>query len=172
MWELVGYDGGTQDRNVKFPTGDSRIKFEASCKRTKTPSQWVKDAICATETFPGGRNANVYELHLLDNADKHTVITPTLRASSHPPFSVLNAKGELVVRMENNLFVGGGAELVPLAVLPVGCTIQFDKDAECPLSIFFSQPGGKVASPAIATLKLYSRAVIETVEMIEAAVPC
>ena len=32
IWELVGLDGGTQDRYLKFPTGDNRIDFEASCE--------------------------------------------------------------------------------------------------------------------------------------------
>jgi hypothetical protein len=84
IWELVGFDHGTQDRHLKFPTGDTRISFEASCNGIKTPSQWVKDAIKSTEAFIEGRGMDLYNLNALDNADKHTIVTPILRATGVP----------------------------------------------------------------------------------------
>lgn len=108
IWELVGFDHGTQDRHLKFPTGDTRISFEASCNGIKTPSQWVKDAIKSTEAFIEGRGIDLYNLSALDNADKHTIVTPILKATGHPKFTAVWPNGTRI-EMQGEVFMGGPA---------------------------------------------------------------
>ncbi len=106
-WEVVGIDGGTQDRHLTFRTGDCRDSFEASCKGIITPSDWVKDLHISLEVFPGGRGNNLYTLHMLDNLDKHTVITPVVRATTHPDFRVLDPDGRVQQVWRVFFFIGG-----------------------------------------------------------------
>jgi hypothetical protein len=75
-WELIGLDGGTQDRYLKFPTGDNRINYEASCKGLKTPREDTKKFFIALAVYKGGAGNILYTLNLLDNADKPTVSAP------------------------------------------------------------------------------------------------
>ncbi len=171
-WELVGIDHGTQNRYLKFPTGDSRISFEALCNGVVTPSQWVKDAFKITEAFPGGGGYDLYQLHQLDNADKHTVIAPVLRATSHPPFKIVAPNGTVMAIQQGNVLIGGGDEAANFARVQRGLSIELDNDAECPPSIFFRQPGNDgIASPTIATLRRFIRAVRSAMALIEGKVP-
>ena len=116
-WEVVGLDNGTQDRHLSLVTGDNRVNYETACKGIKTPSDWVKDLFISLEIFPGGQGDGLYTLNALDNADKHTVITPVVRATSHPPFTILNPDGTPGIRMEGNVFgvPAAGAERVIVA---------------------------------------------------------
>src|ERR1700675_2981415 len=75
-WELVGKGG--QNRHLCLPTGDKRVNFEASCQGIVTPSQAVKDIFKSLEIFPGGKGDAIYRLNRLDNADKHTILTPVI----------------------------------------------------------------------------------------------
>jgi hypothetical protein len=130
VWDIVGFDHGAQNRYLNFPTSNNGINFEASCNGIQTPSQWVKDAIKSTEAFIEGRGMDFYQLNALDNADKHSVITPVLRATSHPKLSIVRPDGVIAVRMEGNVLVGGTDEFANIATVPSGFSIELDDDAE------------------------------------------
>ena len=81
MWELTGLDGGTQNRHTKFPVGRTRVDFEATARGVITPSQAVKEFLVDLAVYPSGQGELFYGIHALDNADKHTVLTPVMHAS-------------------------------------------------------------------------------------------
>lgn len=170
IWDLVGFDHGTQDRYLKFPTGDTRISFEASCNGIKTPSQWVKDAIKSTEAFIEGRGMDLYNIHALDNADKHTIVTPILRATGVPKFTAVWPNGRRI-EMQREVFMGGAGEFIPIMGITAGGSIELHDDAECPPSIFFGHPEVAIASPAIPTLKRFEQRVYEVINSLERAIP-
>jgi hypothetical protein len=172
-WEVVGIDHGTQNRYLQFPTGDTRVSFEATCNGIKTPSQWVKNALKATEAFIGGRGMDLYQLCQLDNSDKHVEITPVLRTTGHPAFHIVAPDGHVLRTMDGNALTPAatGTTVVTLASVPSGFSVELDNDAECPPTIFFSHPGGFISSPAITTLRRYSAKVAETITDIKRATP-
>ena len=172
-WEVVGTDHGTQDRYLQFPTGDTRVSFEASCNGMKTPSQWVKDAFKATEAFIGGKGMDLYQLCQLDNSDKHVEITPVLRTTGHPAFHIVAPDGHITRTMNSNALTPAatGTTVVTLVSIPPGHSVELDDDAKCPPSIFFGHPGGFISSPAVTTLRRYSAKVAETICDIERAAP-
>jgi hypothetical protein len=171
---MVGIDGGTQDRYLQFPTGDTRISFEASCKGIKTSGQWVKDAIMAQEAFIGGAGMDLYHLSQLDNSDKHIEITPVLRATEHPAFHIVNASdGRILKTIERNTFApaASGTTVATIAQLQVGLGVELEDNAKCAPTIFFIHPGGIIGSPAVATLRRYSAHVSRTIADLEKVVP-
>jgi len=158
IWDLVGWDGGTQDRYLKLPTGNTRVNFEASCQGVKTQTQGVKDFIKTLEVFPNGKGDSLYALHLMDNADKHTVLTPVIRATSHPPVTITMPGGG-TIQMQGNTFIGGFEEHATLASVPGGSAVELEDDANCPPSIFFSQSANRFPTPVLPTLKQWQAAV-------------
>jgi hypothetical protein len=169
-WEFVGRDHGTQNRYLKFPTGDSRISFESSCDGIETPSQWVIDTVKATEAFIGGKGTDLYNLNQLDNADKHIEITPVLRAVIHPRYHVVDKNGVTHRTIERQTLVADrDLDVVILAEIPAGFSPELDNDAQFIPSVFFSHPDVPIASPAISTLRRYSDAVALVIESFERA---
>jgi len=96
-WELIGIDGGAQDRYTAFPTGNTQINFESRVKGMITPRQDTKQFFVDLAVYPTGYGEILYGLHLLDNADKHCVITPTIEATVFSGIVLINmATGERV----------------------------------------------------------------------------
>src|ERR1700730_11689190 len=75
-WELIRLDGGTQGRWTSFPTGSNQRDYEFSCNGIKTPRDDTKKFLVELATYKGGAGGKIYGLHLLDNAETHTIITP------------------------------------------------------------------------------------------------
>jgi hypothetical protein len=173
VWDLVGTDNGTQDRYLQFPAYDTRTKFEAACKGLKTPSQWVKDAISATEAFVNGKGWDLYQLCQLDNSDKHVAITSVLRQTTHPGFQIIAPDGTVQERIERNTFTpaASGVTIATLMKIQPGLSAEIDDDAGCAPSIFIVHSAGTVISPAIPTLRRYSELVTTTVNDFEKAIP-
>ena len=171
MWELVGLDRGTQDRNLSFPTHSNRVNFEAACQAVKTPSQWAKEAIRSTEAFRDGRGHDLYQISQLDNSDKHRAIIPVLRATSHPPLTIKNSAGNVVIRMEGNVIIGGTSDFTDIAVMRLGHSIELDDNAECPPSIFIQEVGNIIGLPVVCTLQRFSHAVGAVIDCVEGQVP-
>jgi len=169
-WEAVGLDGGTQDRHLHLITGDDRVSYEASCKGIKTPSDWVKDLFVELEIFPGGNGSSLYTLHALDNADKHTIITPIIRATSHPSLTIFDPDGTPIIRMEGNVFgpPAEDAEHANITNIPPGHSVELDDDAECAPSIFFQQGNGP-REAIVPTLKQYVDLSLEIIQAFETA---
>lgn len=92
VWELIGLDAGTQDRFTKLPSGDDRISFEASARGTKTPRQDTKDFLVHLAIYPDGRGDPLHGLNLLNNADKHRIITPVARSATVSGIATMDLK--------------------------------------------------------------------------------
>lgn len=81
MWDLIGFDGGAQHKQLQFIVGNNRVKFEASARGVITPTQGVKDMLVSLTAYSSGDGELLYAVHLLDRADKHREITPVLHVS-------------------------------------------------------------------------------------------
>jgi hypothetical protein len=170
-WELVGMDGGKQDRHLRFPTGDDRVSFEASCSGVRTPSQWVKDAIKSTEAFAGGAGDDLYQLNRLDNTDKHRAIVSTVRATGHPPFKITSPDGRVMTRFKGNVFVGEAPEFVQFGRVGPGLMVELEDDAECPPDIFLAEPKVTSAMSVVPLLRRFSQSVRRALCLMEARPP-
>ena len=137
IWEIVGWDGGTQNKQLAFICGNDRANYESRCKGITTPSQWVKDFFLQFEAYPGGRGEVFWFIHEMDIADKHRAIRPVLRATTHPPFQIFYADGRPFIRMAGNQFIGGLSDTISIADVPQGGYVELDSDADCTPSIFF-----------------------------------
>lgn len=166
-WEIVGEDGGTQDRYLKLPTGDNRTNFEAACQGLKTPRQEIKDMFKALEVFPGGVGSEMYSINLLDNADKHTVLRPVLRATTISHFKILNPDGTVMADVRDTTLIGGNGEYMGLASVAGGASIELGNDAQATPDIFFEKVEGPFAHRVIPTLRHYSQAALETLSAVE-----
>jgi hypothetical protein len=55
-WELIGIDGGEQDRYLKFPTSHgTRQDYKATCNGMKKPRDDTKKFFAALEVYKGGK---------------------------------------------------------------------------------------------------------------------
>jgi hypothetical protein len=168
-WELAAIGNGVQNRHTKFITGGDRQSFKGLCNGIETPSQWVKDAICTQEAFPGGRGHELYNLTELNNADKHTITAPVMRITGHPPIRIIRPDGVLMLTMEGNALMGGPGDIIPMVQAPAGWRVEWDKQADIPTSIFFSKPDG-VVEPAWSMLRGFRISVGRAISEIEAEI--
>lgn len=171
MWELVGIDHGTQDRYLSFPTHRDGIGFKAACNGIKTPSQWVKDAVAATEAFDGGAGHDLFQINEFDIADKHKMLIPILRATTHPPFSIIRPDGIVMRRISGSVVLAGTDNFANVAQALPGFSIELDDNVECAPSIFITEASGMLGLPVVPTLHRLAHVVVETIDKIEAAVP-
>ncbi|MCH7916033.1 MAG: hypothetical protein IH856_23845 [Deltaproteobacteria bacterium] len=169
IWEAVGLDGGTQDKHLKFPSGDNRVNFESSCKGIVGASKWIIERLIELEIFPDGNGYMLYALNVLDNRDKHTTLNISLRATSHPDFAVFREDGTLLRKMSGNVFITTGKEGVRVGNIPPGCYLELDDNAECAPDIFLPY-GNRGPFPALKTLKQVSQMILEIIKTFEAAI--
>jgi len=170
-WDLVGHDGGTQNRNLKFPTGRDRRSFEASCEGIRTPSQDVIALLKATQAFPSGQGEALYILSRLDNADKHFAITPVVGAARVRGFSVISPEGLLETKWENCTFKRGSGALLDIVDVHSGAQIEFDQDREATPDIFFGKVEGAVdGQPVFPTLRQLRDATAHTIDIVSRAI--
>ncbi len=145
-WDLVGRDGGTQDRHVKFPTGDSRTSFRATCNGIKTPSQSVKDLLKTTEAFPGGKGDTLYSLHQLDIADKHITLTPVVQSAKVSKYVIYNADGSPKSRwIDTTFIVHGDTGHMNISGVPPGGYVEFENNAKVTPTIVLDKANPKGA---------------------------
>lgn len=81
VWELFDHFGATKHRQLNFPVGDTRMNFEASVRGMKAAPQQIQQFFIDTAAYRDGTGRMLYAVNRLDNADKHTVVTPVLHAS-------------------------------------------------------------------------------------------
>lgn len=166
-WALVGRDEGTQNRYLKLPTGDNRKNFEASCQGMVTPTQAVKNIFKSLEVFPGGAGQELYNLHLLDNADKHTVLVPVIRATTLSKIVLLNANGKVAATLTNTTLIGGNTPYTNVASIAPGMSVEIDEGTKATPDIFFSKVEGAPAEPVVPSLQVFSRSVDAVLREVE-----
>lgn len=167
MWELMGLDRGTQDRWTKLPTGDTQVNFESSARGSKTPVQSTKDFLVGLAVYPAGQGKWLHVVHALDNADKHTVLTPVLSFTELQDVVLIDlATGK---RIEADpIHIGavevGGSASFPI---PVGHGIDADHRIHATPDILFGKvdcvPGQGIIS-TLATLEYEVESLISEFE--------
>lgn len=108
VWELIGLDGGTQDRWTKLPASSTGvIDYKAMCRGIKTPrddtKQFFVDLAVHNES-----GSLLYALHLLDNTDKHVIILPLLEAGTLTYARVVRPDGCVLVELSDITLVPRG----------------------------------------------------------------
>ncbi len=171
MWELIGRDGGTQNKHLQFPCRESKVDFEGACKGIQTPSDWIRRLLASFECYIGGKGEVLYVIHMLDVSDKHRIIGPVLRATSHPPMRMFNAEGKLMTLIVGNLLIGGWGDTgsVGLISVPPGGSVELEEDASCAPSIFMHEVSPS-SGDAFEVLGTFARAVRIVIDLTEAEI--
>jgi hypothetical protein len=166
-WELRGLDGGTQGRSTKLPTGDNQASYEASCKGIQTPRSDTKDFFISLAVYKGGAGDALYALHLLDNADKHTVLVPVAGICSIPLVKVVQSNGVIACMLRNcGVAMEPDGRVRFMGVTGHGLSVEFDQDAVA-IDIFFGEVDGFRFNPVIPTLIKLADTVTDTIGQFE-----
>lgn len=161
-WELIGHDHGTRDRHTKLPTGDTRINFEASCKGIKTPIPATIDFFVQLAIYPQGAGESLYWLCQLDNAEKHTILSPVVQAASVDRIEFINlATKERSVR--ENVILHPGPDGRSYIEIESGQGINCNDRHKTTSDVFFGDVQGVPHEPIIPTLVHFRDAVADTV---------
>ncbi|MBI1329216.1 MAG: hypothetical protein GC166_04840 [Alphaproteobacteria bacterium] len=157
-WEIIGLDGGTQDRWTKFPTGKNKVDYDASCNGIKTPRQDTKDFFVNLGAYEGGPGWRLYSLHELDITDKHMIIVPVISTVTIGSISIKSPSfGSATI---------DGATLKPgvdgkfsLGDLGAHARLKIDEEKKPTLDIRFGEVGGLVHRPVFGVMADYVEAV-------------
>ena len=153
MWELMGFDGGTQDRHTKFPTGNSVSSYVASCNGILTPRADTKRFMSGLEVCGGGKRERLYGLHCLDNQDKHTVITPIVTIGSVNKLRVVHPNGTTMADLTDCSASVGPDGYVNFMSLAPGLEVELDHDTKATPDIYFHDAGIFEAKAILPTLR-------------------
>jgi len=170
MWELIGLDAGEQHRWLSFPKGLDRLSYNRKCDKVKTPSAAVKDLLKSFEVFPRGAGHFLCVTNLLDNADKHTVLTPVIHAPTIAEL-VLVSDGGQVRRRLSDLY-GSAPRLDEVETFTVdgaaaGTTLAFENDAQISPHIRFGAVKFVRDKPIFPTILQLRHAVSNTINIVE-----
>ncbi|MCH9054086.1 MAG: hypothetical protein IIA72_24070 [Proteobacteria bacterium] len=166
-WELIGLDGGRQDRSLTFPARRVQRDYEAACSQIETPRADTKKFFIAFETYPGGGGEKLFALHLLDNTDKHRILTPIISASTLQSAKVFNQDDEVVGTLQNITFTMGPDGRARLAKLGPDRRFEFDENIDPTIDIFFGDVEFFEFAPLIPTLAHLSEDVSHALEQFE-----
>jgi len=164
VWELIGLDGGTQDRSTSLPTASNQRDYEAACNGVKTPREDTKKFLIGLAAYKGGAGDELYSLHLLDNAEKHRTITPLAAIARVASAKFIGPSGGSAVTMKNCAFGLGTDGLARIARLGPGFTVEFEQDAKPTIDIFFRDTESLRLQPIVPTLSRLAEAVSNQLE--------
>jgi hypothetical protein len=162
-WELIGIDSGKQNRSLAFPARRVRDDFEAVCSQMATPRDDTKEFFAAFETYPTGQGENLFGLNLLNNADKHQILTPIVGASTIKSGKVVYENGEVMTTLTNCTFTLGPDGRARLMELGPGLSLEFDEKIDPTVDVFFGDVEFFRTAPLIPTLTQLSKAVSGTI---------
>jgi hypothetical protein len=161
MWELIGHDQGLRDRYTKLPTGHNRVDFEASCKGIKTPVQSTIDFLVQLAIYPKGGGEPLYWLRQLDNAEKHTILSPVIQAASVERIEFIDLADNS--RWESkNVILHPGPDGRSYIKLEPGLGIDCNEKHKTTGDVFFGDVQGVPHEPIIPTLVHFRDAVSDT----------
>lgn len=166
-WQLVIAAGGKLHRGIKFPFAESIEKYKIeSPGKVKGMSQEAIRCIDALKPYKGGNDA-LWQLHKLNNADKHRLLITV--------GSAVVAVGILARRMPAlQPLVDHGYELIPDSVIPLkeGEVVweilgpQPDDNFELSYAIAFGEPEIIEGKPVFETLVQFSNLVESVIDML------
>jgi hypothetical protein len=162
MWELIRLDGGTQDRWTAFPAHRRRVDYEAACNGIKTPRNDTRKFLISLACHEHGGGEKIYGLHILDNSDKHAIITPTVGTAMGHEISLFaeSAGGEITW-----LGAGGPGSRSLTAATTSG--VKFHHNSKVALDIFFADVEFFPHRAAIPTLMHLTDAVEDVLRQFE-----
>ena len=162
-WELVGIDGGKQDRYLAFPAGKTMTDYEAACNGIETPRDDTKKFLFSVGAYPGGKGWKLYGLRTLDNLDKHQILTPVIGATKIGRFEMIDPAGKTVMTMEDCSFTVGKDGRARMVGSGPGYTIKFDERSKITFDIFFGDVDFFGTHPLTETLVELRLAVSDVV---------
>lgn len=164
MWEMIGRDHGSQHNNLYFPMGNNRVNFEATCQGIITPSQNIRDTLKRLEAFPSGKGDSLYTIHLLDRAEKHTVLTPMIKAVMVSRLVVFGpGDGQPIIDIADLPILGDGQATFSC---PPGSRIQNDNHSKATADIIFGEVEAVKSQPVIPTLRQLAHAANDTIDIV------
>jgi hypothetical protein len=171
MWEWIGLDGGQQHRQLYFPTGQDGKSYKRSCDGVDTPSAAVKDLLKSFEAFPGGAGHFLYMTHRLDNADKHTTLTPVIHAPTIAELVLVSDGGQVRRRLSDlygNAEQLGEGETFTVDGAAAGTALDFENDAQIFSHIIFDVNVEFVrGEPIFPTILQLRHAVSNAIDIVE-----
>lgn len=158
-WELIGIDGGTQDRETMFPFRSYKGGYESACNKIKTPFEDTKKSFLDLAAYPGGAGEKLYGLNRLDIADKHTILTPVVGMATVGEIKVIHPNGKTVLTMtECSFAMGPDGRAKLLGNIDPSYSIQLDQ-SNSRLDIFFRDVDFFQGPPLVETLRDLSYSV-------------
>ena len=138
-WELIGLDRGKQDRWLTFPASRTQGDYEAACRRIETPRADTTKFLVAFEAYPGGAGEKLFALNLLDNTDKHQILTPTTGVATLRNAEVVKPDGQVMTTFKNCKFSMGPDGRTRLMKLGPDLSFKFDEERDPTVDIFFGK---------------------------------
>lgn len=170
-WELIGIDGGTQDRDTAFPFSKLKPEYEAACNRIKTPRDDTKKFLLALAAYPDGAGEKLFALNRIDNVDKHQVLTPIIGMAGVDYVELIMPNGETFMRMTNCAFrMGPDGRARMIGDVGRNLIVKLNYDSEPTLQVFFGDVEFFQALPLIETLMDLSYAVSDVIGQFEVLV--
>lgn len=173
MWELMGLDGGTQDRSTAWPFSKNRMDYEAACRGIKTPMDDTKKFFIVLAAYPGGAGEKLYGLHRLDNVEKHKTLTPVVGIAHIERLELIDPYGGTHGSLENcGIIVRGNRRARILETGPGfhGYSIQLKQNADAPVGIFFDEVELFDGLPLVETLMDLAKAIDDTLIQLSAMI--
>lgn len=160
-WELLGLDNAIRNRHTKLPTGYDRVSFEAACKGIKTPRKDTIDFFIQLAVYPKGAGETLYFLSQLDNAEKHTILSPVFQAASVERIVFVEiATGDRFAT--KNVVLHPGADGRSYIKCNPGFGIDCNDKFKTTGAIVFGDVEGVPHQPVLPTLLHFHNAVSET----------
>jgi hypothetical protein len=138
-WELIGLDNGTQDGSLHFPSREVRNDFEAVCDGIKTPRADTKAFFKGLAVYIGGQRQSLNGICILDNSDKHKIITPLVSAGSVSNFRIINPDGSVGVTFGTTTVAIGPDGYFNIMRMRGGATLELDNNTKATPEVFFDQ---------------------------------
>lgn len=149
MWDLIGFDGGSQHKQLQFPVGARRVDFEASARGVITPSQSIKDLIVSLAAYPAGDGELLYAAHALDRLDKHRTITPIAHVSYIDSVHLIDIVNKKRVRAKPFYSIADDGAVF---TAPKGFGLDMDRNVYPTPDIFFPEVDVVPNEPVLTAL--------------------
>tara|TARA_R110001606_G_scaffold68836_2_gene157296 strand:+ start:754 stop:1515 length:762 start_codon:yes stop_codon:yes gene_type:complete len=166
IWELIALDGGTPDRYTKFPIGKDQIDFEASARGVVTPRPDTNQFLVDLAAYRLGEGKLLYALNYLDNADKHTVITPVVHVSCLEDITIINLATRERITLDP-IYANPATEGRVIYEAPEGFGIDSNYKIFPTPDIFFPEDNFLSGEPIVSALASISIKAEQTIKAFE-----
>ena len=167
-WELRRLYTGEENPWALLLVRSDCSEYKTKCDGIKNAPRELIDFFKFLEICENGRGKDIYALHLLDNDDKHMILTPVACVSSIRLLRIRTPNGG-VIQMENcAVSISNG--VARIAQIGAGASVDLDKDADTTIEIFFGNVQGFPFRAVFPTLIHLTDAVNSMIREFEAFV--